>query len=557
MNRIIITLCLLAMTVATTAQPSWLKKTQKSIFTLKTFDDNGNLLASGNGVFAGEHGEAISSFQPFKGASKATVIDAKGNEYQVNAIIGASDTYDVAKFTVDAKKTTPATMAASAGENSTVWVTPFTPGSKNAIKGSIVKKETFGTAAYAYYTVRVKATDVADGMPLYSDEGSLLGLMQKPLAQTDTLCYAVSALFADSLKATGLSMNDPALRQTKIKKALPTDVNQALLTLFIAGQAADSAMYAQLVDDFIAQFPDEQDGYVYKAELAANNRNYDEADRCMEKAVKVAAKPDEAHYSYSRLIYQKVLYVPEPAHERWTMERAMDEAKAAYAINPLPSYRQQEAYILFYQKKFTEASEIYTEIANSQLRSPGLFLEASKCKLMANDTTAYLALLDSAVNLFSKPYLKEAAPYILTRAEARLNAHKYREATTDLNDYEQLMAKQVNDAFYYLRFQAETGGRLYQQALDDIAKAIAIKPNEEVYYAEKASLEVRVGLYDEAMATAKECIAMAPDYSDGHLFLGLALCMKGQKAEGVKHLQKAKELGDKQADALIEKYGKE
>jgi hypothetical protein len=33
--------------------------------------------------------------------------------------------------------------------------------------------------------------------------------------------------------------------------------------------------------------------------------------------------------------------------------------------------------------------------------------------------------------------------------------------------------------------------------------------------------------------------------------------MKGQKAEGVKHLQKAKELGDKQADALIEKYGKE
>ena len=65
-----------------------------------------------------------------------------------------------------------------------------------------------------------------------------------------------------------------------------------------------------------------------------------------------------------------------------------------------------------------------------------------------------------------------------------------------------------------------------------------------------------MGLYDEAMATAQECIRIAPDHSDGYLFLGLAQCLKGQKAEGVKNLRKAGEMGDPQAEGLIEKYSK-
>ena len=118
------------------------------------------------------------------------------------------------------------------------------------------------------------------------------------------------------------------------------------------------------------------------------------------------------------------------------------------------------------------------------------------------------------------------------------------------------MAAQVNDSFYYLRFQAEQGGRLFQQALNDINRAIQMNPRQELYYAEKASLEVRVGRYDDAMQTATECVRIAPDYSDGYLFLGLTQCLKGNKEEGTANLRRAKEMGDTQADALIEKYGK-
>ena len=124
------------------------------------------------------------------------------------------------------------------------------------------------------------------------------------------------------------------------------------------------------------------------------------------------------------------------------------------------------------------------------------------------------------------------------------------------DEYEELMKTQVNDNFYYLRYQAELGGRLFQQALNDITRATEINPTEELYYAEKASLEVRVGYFDEAIQSAQQCIAVAPDFSDGYLFLGVAQCLKGQKADGIKNLQKAKELGDTQADELIEKYSK-
>ncbi len=552
---LVLSFFLFQLPLATLHAQSWVKKTAKSVLTLKTFDANGTLLGSSGGVFIGEAGDAISSFAPFRGASSAVVIDAQGKEYPVEMLLGANDTYDVAKFRVTIKKPqglTASKVKMTAG--SRVYLLPYRE-MKTAVAGQLSKSETFGQG-YDYYTVKIQMPENGVGWPLFDAEGQLLGLMQQPATATDTLGYAVSALYADSLKMTGLSINDEALRSTHIRKALPSDVAQAQLTLFIASSTQDSATYVQLLNDFVQQFPNEQDGYVGRAQFAAGDDRYADADRDMEQALKVAQKPDEVHFSYSRLMYDKLVYRPNPAYEPWTLDRALQEAVAAYDANPQPVYKQQQAYVLYAQKKFSEASAVYETILGSSLRSPDLFFEASRCKLMQADTLGYLSLLDSAVNMFSRPLLKEAAPFILTRAQARLEAGKFREATTDFNDYEQLMAAQLNDHFYYLRFQAEQSGRLFQQALNDITKAVELNPQQELYYAEKASLEVRVGLYDEAIQTAQACIRLQPEYSDGHLFLGLAQCLKGNKAEGIKSLQRAKELGDPQADGLIEKYGK-
>lgn len=537
------------------AQPSWGKKAAKSVFVLKTFKADGSLNGSSNGFFVDSDGRAISSYAPFRGAAKAVVIDSEGKELPVTCMLGANETYDVAKFRVETKKASPLLIASEAtAVGAQVWLLPYR-GVKTLKEGVVSKAEKFLTE-YDYYTVTLQMQEDMVGCPLLNAEGKVIGLMQSPAKVNDTLNYAVSARYADSLRITGLSLNDASLRATQIKKDIPETLNQAVLMLYMGASTLDSLSYSQLLNDFIVRFPSAPDGYQYRAQLAYNGNDFASAQRDMETAIKVTDKKDDAHYVYSRMIYQKEVFKSRIPYEPWTFDLAMKEAVEAYNIEPLPIYKRQQALILFAQKKYEESSRLYDELMTSSLRSADIFYEASSCREMMGDTLGRLALLDSAMAMFSRPLLKDAAPYLQARAQARMNAEKYRDAVADWNDYEDLMKAQVNAQFYYLRFQAALGGRIYQQALNDINRAIEMEPKNDLFYSEKASFLVRVGMYNEAIDTANQLIEVAPNQSDGYLFLGLAQCLAGKKQEGILNLQKAQEMGDPQAVGLIEKYSR-
>lgn len=544
--------CLFAI-LPSSAQPSWVKKATKSVFTLKTFSADGSLIASSNGFFTGTSGEAVSSFSPFKGASRAIIIDSQGKEAEVVSILGANDIYDVARFRVAGNKTQPLPFCLAAmPEGSTAWLLPYHE-TKNLLSGPIRKAESFQND-YTYYTVALTSPEHAENCPLLNDEGEVIGMLQPSAVANDTLSYAISALFADSLRITGIGINDPSLQLTSIRKELPDDLKEANVAVYMISTRNDSVAYQEAIEDMIRKFPDAPEGYTYRAQLAAVRGDYAAADQDMARAIKVAGQKDDARYNLARMIYNKQVYLPEPPYENWTLDRALSEIRSAISENPHPTYRQLEGDILFAQKQYPEAYDVFMSLTTTPLRNAEIFFSAAKCQAMMRDTTAMLSLLDSCVSTFSKPYLKEAAPYLWQRAEARREAGKYRDAVSDMNEYEKLMAASINDNFYYIRHQTDIQARLYQQALNDISEAIRINPKETLYYAEKASLEVRVGLFDDAEATARECIAIEPENSDGYLFLGLAQCMKDNKTEGLANLRKAKELGDPQADSLIEKY---
>ena len=534
------------------AQPSWVKKATKSVFTLKTFAEDGSLIGSSNGFFTSDKGDAVSNYTPFKGASRAVVIDASGKELPVVSIVGVNDMYDVVKFRVNGKTQPLAISSATTPVSSQVWLLPYHE-VKNVPAGTVRKAETF-QGEYEYYTVAMTMPANTVSTPLINQAGEVVGLMQQPATDKDTLSYAVSARFADSLRISGFGMNEAALLQTKIKKELPDDQKEAVLALYMASSRQDSASYVNMVEDFIRKFPKASDGYMYRAQIEASSNNFAAAEKDMETAISNSTQKDDTHYNYARMIYNKIIFQADVPYDNWTLDKALDEIRLANTLNPQPTYRQMEANILFGQKKYNEAYDIYTELANTNLKGAEVYFSAARCKEMLKDSTAMLALLDSAMNCFTKPYLKEAAPYLWARAQARLQAKKYRDAISDMNDYEELMVANINDNFYYLRHQAEVDGRLYQQALNDITRAIVMNPKETFYYAEKASLEIRVGLYDNAIATAKESITIDANDSDGYLFLGVAQCLKGNKKEGIPNLQKAKDMGNLQAEALIQKY---
>lgn len=535
-------------------QPSWIKKVAKSVFTVKTFAKDGSLLTETNGFYVGDNGVAVSNFSPFRGASKALVIDSKGKEAVVDCILGANDMYDLVKFHVDAKRPSVlplATSASSVGEQ--VWLLPYGARKAAAPVAALVKKVETVEGGHSYYTLSFKMPQSATSCPVLNEAGEVIGMLQQPTSSTDTVGYAVSAKIAVDMKISGLSINDPSLKAVYIKKALPDELDQAVLTMYVAPNVVDSAAYVALVNDFVAKFPTAPDGYVYRAQVEAANKKFVEAEADMSQAIKVSDKKDEAHFSYAKLIYQNAV---DSTYAPWSFDKAVAETDEAYKVNPMPVYKELKAQILFYQKKYKESGDLYLELTRTNLRNASLFFNAARCKEQLKDTMGMVALLDSAVNTFSKPYLKEAAPYILARAQGLLNAGKAREAVVDFNEYEKLMPVGLNDNFYFIREQAELQGRLYQQALDDMKKAISLSPNNATYYAEKAMIEVKVGLLDDAMVTAGQCIKVAPGVSDGYLFLGLAQCLKGNRSEGVKNLQKAKELGHEQAQEFIDKYSK-
>ena len=557
MKKIITILFAVCVSFAASAQPDkWVKKASKAVFTLKTFNANDELIGSSNGFFISAYGIAVSSYTPFRGASKAVVIDAMGKEYPVKSIIGANDTYDIAKFRVDASKCQTLRTATAVGENTQLWLLPYNAKNGYSCTAATVKSVQKVENDYDYYTLEGNGTENTIGCPYLNAAGDVVGIKQQSSSDDNTTQYAVGATFATGLKMTGLSLNDAALKATNIKKELPDELDQAILTLYLASSMGDANSFVALVDDFILKFPQAPDGYSYKAQIMAAKDNYPEADKYMKLAIDNATDKAEAHYNYAKMMYQNLLYFHDSASHAWTYEQALEQAEKAVTLDPQLAYITQKAQLLFACKRYDESFTTFQDAIAKGSHNAECFYGAARCKEQLGDTTAYIALLDSAVATFSQPYLKEAAPYIFARAQALAENGQYRLAVNDYNEYENLMISQINSEFYYIRSQVEVKGRLFQQALNDLDKAIDKDPSILLYRSEKASLQIRVRLIDDAIDTASECIRLFPDSSDGYLFLGLAQCLKGDKALGVVNLLKAKDLGDTQADTLIEKYGK-
>lgn len=556
LKRLMIFLPLYLYTLLPISAQSWASKAAKSVLTLKTFTADGTLLASSTGFFIGNNGEAVSSYAPFKGAQRAIIIDAQGKEYPVVLMLGANETYDVAKFQVSAQKTVPLAIAADATNGSSVWLLPYTvKNTPTCVQGTVSSAEQFQDK-YPYYTLQLTAEESQISCPILNQNGEAVGIIQPSAGDKKGTSYAISARFAADQRISGLSVNDPVLRQTQIPIALPDDVKEAQLALFLSSSAMNDGEYADMVERFIQKFPNEADGYIYRARYQASKGNFSNSDEDMQKAVKVAGTQDEVHYQYAELIYQKEVYQSDKPFSAWSLDKALSESQEAYRLNPMSVYLQQQAQIRYAQGQYAEAYNLYEQLTHSDLRSADIFFAASQCKEQLKDTNQQLALLDSAVNQFSRPYVKTAAPYLLARAQAMYSHEKFRPAVNDYNDYAELMGNQLGAPFYYQRELAELGGHLYQQALNDINKAIELAPSEPMYLAEKASLQVRVGMHKEAQETARQLIQLSPELSDGYLFLGLAQCLTNQKAEGVQNLNKAKAMGNEQAQTLIEKYAK-
>lgn len=534
----------------TSAQPAPVQKAGRSVFTLTTFKADGSILASTHGVFVGSSGEAMSSWKPFAGAARAVAIDADGQEHEVDAVYGANELYDVCRFRVKGTTTAAPLCKQNATQGQKAWLVGYALKKAPCKQYAIKSVETF-MEKYSYYILDGKAAENSADCPFVNQNGEILGLCQ--LSKDGEEVHATDVRFINTFTTRGLSINDPLLRQTGIRVALPADVNDARLMLMMAGEKSDTAAYVGYVEDFIRQFSTEVDGYSAKGQRQLANGDFAGVDATMTEAIAKCTNKDEAHSSYASLIYQKEVYLADTTYTAWNLQKALDEAVAASAIRKLPIYEHQQAQIVFAMGEYQDAYDRFMALTKSDIRNGELFYEAAQCRTHLGATNdEIITLLDSAVNV--NPDQSISAPYYLARGRMLDQAGEYRKAILDYNKYDTLMFNRGSHEFYYIKFKCEMRIRQYQQALNDIAHAIVLNRTEPTYYAEMASLQLRVNQLEDAIRTADMCIEIEPDYADPYIVKGIAHGELKQKVEALQALEKAKELGDERAEGLIAKY---
>lgn len=533
-------------------QSKQVKKAAASIFSLTTFKTDGTLLASTNGVFINDNGEAISAFYPFVGADSAVVIDTNGNALPVDVIIGANELYDVCKFKVNGK-TTPIKIANTPSmDGEKVWMLGYSIKNQEAKQVPIQKTELF-MDKYTYYIFSSETPENMEGCPFVNAKGELIGILQHANHSEGT--HAVDAHFMKDMQINnGLSLADPVLRQTTIRTQLPAKEEDALVTLMMASEQ-NKKNYLKYIQDFKRSFPHAVDGYAAQARQYANKKEFAKAASEMETAIQNVHKKDAAHAEYAKIIFHQQLFQPDSTYLAWSLDKALAEAQKAYEINPLPAYQHQQAQIIYSKGNYQKAYDMFLALTKTNLRSGELFYEAAQAKaqLKANQAEI-LSLLDSAVAACPQPLTPIAAPFVLARGAAYDQAGDYKKAIMDYNRYDTLMLGRANHEFYYTRFNCNVKLRRYQQALNDIAHAAVLNRQEPTYLAEMASLQLKVNYIDDALKTAELCIGIAPNYPDIYLIKGLALIQKKQKKLGIEAFEKAKQLGDKRAQDYIDKY---
>ena len=569
---ITLTIGFMAVTIVANAQVT-IKDAWKAIVKVVTYDDAHQPLHEGTGTFIDDKGTCVAPWSVLKGASSAIVTDSKGKTWEVQRIAGGNSNYDLVKFTTNANKVpgymTTTQEATLPGQ--TLQLRHYTT-NKKATELDVVVTKTDEYESYLYLHLAIANDSARVGLPLINQEGALAGFTQRGYGPKDTTICAIDARFIDKLTLSPLGALTSDMSDIHIAKAIPENESDALNYLNMIA-TADSATVITAANDFIAAHPDNAEGYVIRARKLSDLKHFAEADKDFATALAKAANGvstmtlDEVHNALSSAIFQKSVYAAYVPYEPWTLDRAADEAAAAYAIKAAPFYMLQIGRCRFANKQYDEAYKAFMQITKPVADTAGVgdwsdiaraecwFYAARALEQGGGDSLQVIAHIDSCLEVCPKPLNASTAQYVLERAQRLQAAGLYRQSALDYIQYEALVGtRNLQPQFFYIREQVELEAKMYQQALDDIRTAIARAPKVSLFRVEEAYVLLRTS-QNEACVKACEALLKEDDQNmAAYRLMGLAYINMNQKAKGAAYLKKAEELGDATAAAYLERY---
>lgn len=556
--------------------PKWAAKVQKSIVSVLTYDRNRQLLHSGTGVYIDSEGSVVAAYSLFRDAYSAAIVDASGHQHEVTAIAGADSDYGLVRCRTAARKTVALSPAPStaAPTGTRVVALGFSKAKIEKCPASVVAKKDVVEGKYAYYTLASALADDATGHVLLDTDGQLLGLVLSPVGGKSQAidCALGRDLTIEAIMKKGTQV---ALGNIHIRTALPDSKEEALVYLYFQQKTAGDEAYLAMTDEFVHRWPDHAEGYYKRALPLIDAHRFDDAQKDLQTYLRLAQDKAVANANVAQTIYSKLVYQPEPAYEPWNIDVAIRYVDAAIeavqqkhqaattdslrqeAEAGTVEYKLQKAQMLMAKKDNRAAVAIYDEVNASPFRSAATFYAASIAHEAAGDSLdQQIAMMDSAMTFFYKPLPREAANYIMRRAQLLARAGQNRAAVLAFNDYAGIVGSDLNATFFYDRAILAGKARMYEQALQDIDRAIALEPRDAAFHVERASLCLRVNRIDDCIASAQQAIQIEPEASDAFRMLGYAQIQQGKKAEGIASLDRAIALGDEAAKEVKALFAK-
>ncbi len=551
----IITLCLaLAAASIAPAQkaPSWAKKAAKSVCTILTYGDDSTLRDKAQGVFISDDGTCLTDYRLLAGADSAAIVTKEGKTCPVKYVVGCDDIYDLAKLRADVKSSTPLPLAASpANIGDKVYVVLYSESKNPQLKEAKVSAVEDARDGDKYYTLTTRAKLTARSCPVVNTEGGLLGLFQA--GGNDTTAYACGARMAAGLSFDAFMFQDVAASAVRLLKRLPDKENDAQVALVMGRSSMDDARYAAYLEIYKEMFPASPYAYEQLAALHVATDKQAAMDEIRE-ASSLYANKDEGLYALAKFKYAATDSLG--GEKGFTLSDALDDVQGAIAVNPLPLYYNLEAQVETALGDHGAARAAYAKVLGSNLCS----VEALSGYIQSNamlgaDDREQLALVDSLRTLYSSTLGKDSVELLYTKAVYLDRIGDYNGALRCLSVYSAAYDELMTDAFFYYREQIAMKAKRYQQAMDDIKRALLIKPDDMTYLVEYAGLCIIANDYDNAISVLERCHSADKGNADINRLLGLSLLQLGRKEEGRKHLTLAVEAGDDVAARLLEQYG--
>ena len=153
--------------------------------------------------------------------------------------------------------------------------------------------------------------------------------------------YAVSAGYANSLTIQSADAFNSTYSRIGIRKAWPSDVSQAQVSLYLMASSQDPKTYLATLNDFIATFPDSPDGYLnranhyayHRADLAPTEAEQgaylDKALEDINTASRFSERKGDIWFNRAKLIYGVAAADTTLNKEQWTVDAATEAIQKA------------------------------------------------------------------------------------------------------------------------------------------------------------------------------------------------------------------------------------